>query len=175
MTAHRPQGVRRQARGRKRGAVRLLAHLRETMDRMLERSSRRADRRRPAVTLIGLDVSRPPLRLQSRSWIPAAAAVLVGALFLASLRMDVTRMRLMLGEAFKEELRLEEVERELTVDMRRLRDPALLARIAAERGFRRAEKLIDLPSSSDHAGGARRASFETTRRLAVAAGPGNRP
>jgi hypothetical protein len=96
------------------------------------------------VALIGLDVSRPPLRFRTRSWAPAVLAIIVAGLFLAALRVDVTRMRLALGTAFKEELRLEEVERELTVAMRQLRDPANLALRATERGFVRAERLIDL-------------------------------
>ncbi len=134
--------------------------LRRLVDELLVRDSRRSQRR-SAIVLIGLDVSRPPLRLQTRSWIPSAAALLLGGLFLTTLRMDVTRMRLQLGHAFKEELRLEEIERQLTVDMRRLRDPAVLTRRAAEGGFGRADRLIDLEGPPSRAGlpGPRRRSI----------------
>ena len=150
--------ARRSGNGRRAGGsprARLLAWLRprpiasarRLVDGLLARGSRRS-KRRPAIALIGLDVSRPPLRFQTHSWIPTAAALIVGGLFLAVLRMDVTRMRIDLGDAFKEELRLEEAERQLTVEMRRLRDPAVLTRRAAERGFRRADQLIDLEGPS---------------------------
>ena len=46
----------------------------------------------------------------------------------------------------------EEIERQLTVDMRRLRDPAVLTRRAAEGGFGRADRLIDLEGPPSRAG-----------------------
>ena len=49
-----------------------------------------------------------------------------------------------LAGTFDETHRLEELKRELTVDMRQLRDPAALIRHARELGFRRAERLIEL-------------------------------
>jgi hypothetical protein len=117
--------------------------LRRSVDGWAERTSARAAQG-PAIGLIGLDVSRPPVRLRTRTWVPIIAAAVVGAMFLAVLRMDVIRMRFALAQAFKEELRLEEVKRERTVRMRQLRDPAVLARNAERLGFRRAERLIDL-------------------------------
>jgi len=102
--------------------------------------------RRTNVPLIGLDVSRPPIRLRTRSWAPLAAAALAGALLLAVLRVDVIRIRFGLAESLAEELRLEDLKRQLTVEMRRLRDPAVLSRRARELGFQRAERMIDLPA-----------------------------
>jgi hypothetical protein len=68
-------------------------------------------------------------------------------MFLAVLRMDVIRMGFTRARAFEDELGLEQLKRELTVEMRQLRDPAVLARRARELGFRRAERLIDLEGS----------------------------
>lgn len=123
-------------------ATRARERLRRSIDQWAERSSARSQRSH--IGLIGLDVSRPPGRLRGASWLPVVAAAVVGSLFLAGLRMDVIRMRLALAESFEQELRLEQEQRELTVEMRRRRDPAELARQAADLGFRRAERLIDL-------------------------------
>lgn len=139
-----PRRSQRSAGRRARAsAMRARDKLRRSVDRWAERTSARAARN-PAVGLIGLDVSRPPLRLRPRSWVPLVAAAVVGAMFLAVLRMDVIRMRFALAQSFAEELRLEDVKRERTVRMRQLRDPAVLARNARRLGFRRAERLIDL-------------------------------
>ena len=110
-----------------------------------------APRRRQvkSVALIGLDVSRVPIRLQTRSWAPVVVAALVGALFLTSLRMDVIRMRFAVAESFEQELHFEELKRRLIVRMRELRDPATLSRRARELGFRRAEHQIDLREAGD--------------------------
>jgi hypothetical protein len=124
-------------------AVRARDQLRRSVDRWAERSSARAAQR-SEVNLIGLDVARAPGRLRGTSWLPMVAAVVLGALLLAGLRVDVIRLRLALAGSFEEELRLEREQRELTVQMRRLRDPAELARRAEALGFRRAERLIDL-------------------------------
>lgn len=101
--------------------------------------------RNSRAALIGLDVSRMPGRLKTRSIAPAVVAAVVGALFLTVLRIDVIRVRFGLQESLAAELRLEEKKRRLTVEMRELRDPAQLSRRARELGFRRAEYLIDLP------------------------------
>jgi hypothetical protein len=116
--------------------------LRRSVDSWAERTTARATG--PGVGLIGLDVSRPPSRLRTRSWVPIVAAGVLGALLLAVLRVDVIRMRFALARSFEEQLALEERKRELTVEMRKLRDPAELARRAEALGFRRAEHLIDL-------------------------------
>ncbi len=124
-------------------ARRARENLRRSIDQWAVRTSERLAGR-PGVGLIGLDVNRTPSRLRTRSWVPLVAAGIAGALFLAGLRMDVIRMRFALAQAFEEELRLEQLKRDLTVEMRRLRDPSVLARRAEELGFRRAERMIDL-------------------------------
>jgi hypothetical protein len=129
------------ARERLTGRVR--ARVNEWIDRWAERASDRSGAS-SAIGLIGLDVAQPPSRLRTRSWAGVAAAAVAGMMFLAVLRVDVIRMRFSVAEAFEEELRLEEVKRELTVEMRRLRDPAVLVERAGELGFRRAERLIDV-------------------------------
>jgi len=103
------------------------------------------DESAPRAALIGLDVSRTPMRLKTRSVAPVVVAALVGALVLAVLRMDVIRIRFGLADSLAAELELEEEKRRLTVEMRKLRDPAALSRRAHELGFGRAEQLIDLP------------------------------
>jgi len=121
---------------------RLRRSLAAAVDRWAERSSQR--HAGPDVGLIGLDVAQLPSRLRTGSWMPVLAAMVAGAMFLAVLRMDVIRMRFAVAQAFEEELRLQEEKRELTVRMRQLRDPAVLAQRAEALGFRRAERLIDL-------------------------------
>lgn len=151
MASHSARSVKGQRpRARKRSAStarwasldRLRAGIGKSVDQWAERASERAGA--PGTSLIGFDVSRLPRRLQTRSWAAVLVAAVLGALFLAVLRMDVIRMRFTLAQAFEEELRLEELKRELTVDMRQLRDPAILAERAEQLGFRRAERLIDL-------------------------------
>ena len=70
--------------------------------------------------------------------------LLSSALFLVILRTEVLRLRYALGNAVAEEQRLSEQKRNLTVTMRRLRDPGRLARLARELGFERPEHVIRL-------------------------------
>jgi hypothetical protein len=118
--------------------------------------------------LIGLDVARAPVRLQTRSWAPLVAAGLAGSLFLATLRMDVLRMRFSVAEHFEEQLRLEQTERDLTVRMRQLRDPAALSERARELGFRRAEQLIYLHESEPWRDPARPPAAPRSRTIELA-------
>jgi hypothetical protein len=145
------EGLRAHSGGRRdrAAAARARQKLRGSVDRWAERSSARAAARH-GKSLIGLDVARVPARLRGTSWLPVVAAAVVGALFLAGLRMDVIRMRLARAASFEEELRLEQEGRELTVEMRRLRDPAELSRQAEALGFHRAERLIDLDPAAPH-------------------------
>lgn len=115
--------------------------------------------------LIGLDVARTPLRLKTRSFAPIVAAALAGALLLAVLRIDVIRVRFGLADSLAKELQLEEEKRRLTVEMRKLRDPAALSRRARELGFKRAEQLIDLPGAG--ASPTRRPREERARPLQI--------
>lgn len=141
---------------------RLRAQLDRSIDRWAERTSNRAAA--SGTPLVGLDVASPPGRLRTSSWLPVAGVIVGGALLLAILRIDVIRMGFSLAGAFEEQHRLEELQRELTVNMRQLRDPAVLIRRARELGFRRAERLIEvdenrrtpapLPSRLNDPGGA---------------------
>ncbi len=102
---------------------------------------------KPPATLgwIGRDLARVP-RLRHRPshplWI--ALAGIAVALSVAALRIDILRMRYGLGEALETEKALIEESRELTAQVRRLRDPARLARLAIESGLGSPERVIDL-------------------------------
>ncbi len=98
-----------------------------------------------ALGWIGRDLARVPwLRHRSSHplWI-AVAGVLV-ALSVVALRIDILRMRYGLGEALETEKALIHETRELTAQVRRLRDPARLARLAIESGLGSHERVIDL-------------------------------
>jgi hypothetical protein len=138
---------RSDGRRNRAAAVRARQKLRGSVDRWAERASARAAGK-PAINLIGFDVARAPGRLRGTSWLPVVAVAVLSGLLLAGLRVDVIRMRLARAESFEEELRLEQEERDLTVEMRQLRDPAELARRAEALGFRRAERMIDLAPGS---------------------------
>lgn len=89
--------------------------------------------------------STPELAGLLRVWaLPCVAGALVAALALTALRVDLLRARYGLAEAVREEQTLRAEERELTVELRRLRDPARLAELAREQGFVRPERVIDL-------------------------------
>ncbi len=98
-----------------------------------------------ALGWIGRDLARVP-RLRRRPshplWI-TLAGILV-ALSVAALRIDILRMRYGLGEALETEKALMEQRRELTAQVRSLRDPARLAHLAIESGLGRPERVIDL-------------------------------
>ncbi|MFP6563340.1 MAG: hypothetical protein VCC68_02510 [Myxococcota bacterium] len=95
---------------------------------------------------IGRDVAKAwgGRRRSLRASIPMVLAVLGVSLAIVVLRSDVLRLRFALSGAVEEEQRLVLEERELTVAMRRLRNPgALLTRARAE-GFGQPEWIIDL-------------------------------
>ena len=95
--------------------------------------------------LIGLDVSGRRGRGQAWIGVPVVLAGLVLALGVAALRVDLIRMRYALADGLATEQRLLEEQRQLTVQMRSLRDPKDLARQARALGFVRPERVIDLP------------------------------
>ena len=111
-------------------------------------------RRRRQVELIGRDIAGTPLRSSPhRRLLPVAiVGALIAALCLAALRVDLIRQRYDLAEAMKTEKQLLEQKRLLTAQSRRLRNPARLARLAAERGFVRPARLIDIDSLDVAAG-----------------------
>jgi len=80
-----------------------------------------------------------------RQWaLPCVVGALVAALALTALRVDLLRARYGLAEAVREEQALRLEESELTVELRRLRDPARLAELAREQGFVRPDRVIEV-------------------------------
>ena len=104
--------------------------------------------RRTSPKLVDIDMA-PQLRVARGSiWIPLLMTSILAALLLVALRDEVTDMSYELAEAGALERELLEQKRTLTVEMRRLRDPARLVEQAEILGFRRPERVIDLRSSS---------------------------
>ena len=87
-------------------------------------------------------------RRRGRAFPALLVGALIAALFLAALRVDLIRMRYGLGAAMSEEKRLLEEQRELTAELRRLRDPLRLARLSRRLGLARPERVIELPPVS---------------------------
>jgi hypothetical protein len=89
-----------------------------------------------------------PLRTRSRStsrrWLIIAVGALAAALVIASLRVSILRLRYQLSAAVSEETGLLERQRAVTVELRKLRDPARLHQLASELGFTRPEQVIQL-------------------------------
>ena len=117
------------------------------------RSERRPKRRNTARNPIGRDFKRvrPPHALSD--FIPAAIALLVAAFALTSLRTEVLKLRYELAHQLEREQGLRATQGELTVQMRRLREPRQLAQRAAKLGFERPQRVIDLPVLEAPAGG----------------------
>lgn len=109
--------------------------------------------RRPAaeregrLDLVGRDMAHRERGLGRRIRInPALLAVaLAVALGIASLRIDLIRVRYGLADALSEEKALLEKRREAVAHLRALRDPARLTRLASEYGLIRPARIIDLP------------------------------
>lgn len=100
--------------------------------------------------LIGRDLAAdPPRRVAGLDWLPALlAGAMVAALGIAGLRTDLIRVRYALTEAVRAETELKQERRELLARVGALRDPARLQRLAAERGFVRPQRVIELPDPS---------------------------
>ncbi len=103
---------------------------------------------RRGLDLVGLDFSGRAARWRPRvrEVAPLLAAALLAALLVAVLRVDLLRVRYALADAVTHEQALLAEKRELTVEMRQLRQPSLLAEHARERGFVRPEQVIRLPA-----------------------------
>jgi len=100
-----------------------------------------------AGTLVGRDFARarPPgsrLRAGVLGWLIVVACVC--ALALAALRIDILRMRYALADAVKQERSLTLQKSQHTAQVETLRDPARLAELAAELGFRRPDRVLEL-------------------------------
>lgn len=104
--------------------------------------------------LVGVDLAPMPRRVDPRRrFMPIALlGVLIASLGLAALRVELIRIRYDLAGAMKTEKQLLDQRRLLTADLRRLRDPARLGRLAAERGFVRPERVTELPAATVTAG-----------------------
>ncbi|MBW2272041.1 MAG: septum formation initiator family protein [Deltaproteobacteria bacterium] len=98
--------------------------------------------------LVGIDVADGRLHARPTFFLPLLIAILVAALFIVGLRSELTAMRYAIPEALAQEEQLRAEKRALTVEMRRLRDPGLLAARAREMGFVRPEHIIDLPAAA---------------------------
>ena len=81
-------------------------------------------------------------------WLPLAiAGFLVAGLAVTAMRVDLMRVRYGLADAVGEEKALLEEKRKALVRLRKLRDPLRLAKLAAERGLARPERIVDLPAT----------------------------
>ncbi len=76
--------------------------------------------------------------------VPLFAVAVVALLALAFLRISILRTRYALGETLQQETELRTRERTAAVDVRVARDPHRLREQAAEQGFVRPERVIDL-------------------------------
>jgi hypothetical protein len=82
-------------------------------------------------------------------WLPLAAALaLLAALCVAALRVDQIRVGYGLAQALEEEKALLDQRREALARLRALRDPARLASLAAQQGFVRPARIVDLPAAA---------------------------
>ena len=87
---------------------------------------------------------------EKRRWLPLAiAGCLLAGLAVAALRVDLIRVRYGLADAVHEEKALLEKKRQALARVLTLRDPLRLARLAADRGLARPERIVDLPAASE--------------------------
>lgn len=147
------RGQTRRADGVRHGLARILGLAEESPKRRApargkgRNKNRRAEPRSRRSSLIGIDVGHAQTRLSAGRLLPVLALALLVALAVASLRIEMIRLRYALAEASLEEKRLLEEQRSLTAEELRLRDPVHLAGRAHELGFARPERLIDLPAA----------------------------
>ena len=95
-------------------------------------------------------MSRRSGSAEKRRWPALAiASFLLAGLAVAALRVDLIRVRYGLADAVREEKALLEEKRQALARMRTLRDPFRLARLAADRGLARPERIVDLPAAPE--------------------------
>jgi len=113
--------------------------------RSLRRQRRqRASEPRSPMRLIGVDLAEGRRPRHQGRWILYGLALVMAGGLLVALRMDIVRERYALMVALDREQALVEEQRDLTVELRRLRDPARLGARARELGFVRPSEVIDL-------------------------------
>jgi hypothetical protein len=102
--------------------------------------------------LVGRDMAPAPHARRRAARLPFLAATLIGAvlagLLLSAVRTEIFRLRYQLGDAQHQEQQLGERKRALTVEVRTLRDPMRLRRLASERGFTRPLEVIELRAAA---------------------------
>ena len=114
--------------------------------RLLGRRREKEPARRVWSALIGRDLARmrPSRRARSRLLPAALIGTLLAALALAALRVDLIRQGYDFATAMRAEKDLLERHRVLTAQVRSLRDPARLARLAEELGFERPDRVTEI-------------------------------
>jgi hypothetical protein len=111
---------------------------RDRRKQLFDRESGRGDELRR-------DWSAPRRRPRRRiAWVPLAAVAVLSLLSLTALRISILRTRYALGAALQHETELRARERSAAVAAREERDPHKLRELAAQRGFARPERVIDL-------------------------------
>lgn len=111
------------------------------------------------IELIGRDFSctNPPVTTLARGpAIALFAGALLAALFLSTLRTEIIDLRYDLAERVRSERALLDERSALTVEVRRLHDPARLRVLARERGFGPAERVLRTPARVAESRGGRR-------------------
>lgn len=96
--------------------------------------------------LVGRDFAPVPTRVRRplRPVVPLVIGTVIAALLLVTLRVEILRLRYAVAEAAREEERLLERERHMTVRVQELRDPARLRSLAQARGFTRPRSVLTL-------------------------------
>jgi len=110
-------------------------------------------RRARVLGLVGADVARRvPHAARRKQWILAGVAAGVAcALGLVALRVEILRTRYELARLADEEAELLEARSALLVEVRELRHPERLARLAARRGFKPPDRVIHLAEPTPRA------------------------
>jgi len=101
-----------------------------------------------AADLVGVDFARVRVAARRRrAWLPVAlVGALLAALGLAQLRLEILRMRYAVGDATVEVEALREERSRWAAELERLRGPERLAKLARERGFAPAARVIEVPA-----------------------------
>ncbi|MGH0038126.1 MAG: hypothetical protein ACQGVK_24100 [Myxococcota bacterium] len=118
-------------------------------------SARRRDPRGPRAGGLATDFADRWVSGPSGSRLVAAlvSGLLLGALILVALRIDIIRMRYAVAQALERETEQRGRQREFVVESRKLRQPGRLAEIAAELGYERPTRLVQLPAREPAADG----------------------